>query len=128
MPKVKGYTRSCIMKEEQSFMSEFEKLGIVKLRKNKDGVVICNIPNENVGNFVDLYLRLMKPGRWNEYVGNQTGFYFKLATGETKHYLLNEENKTKINETLKIFIPNWDIDADLNKWLATVDIYSDWLS
>ncbi len=124
----KKLCRSCIMVDELSHFQEFEKLGITKIGTNKDGVFIVDVPTDKIGGFVNLYTRVMKPGRWNEYVGPKTGFYFKLPDGEIRHLLLKgADGQREINATLREFVSNWDLDTDLWKWLAGIDIYSDWL-
>lgn len=119
--------RSCIMVEEQKYLDDFLKLGVKAVFTNKDGVIIVDIPLESIDEFVEMYLKVMKSGRWNEYVGPKTGFYFKMPDGTTKHILLNEESKETINATIKEFIPNWDIKNDLWVWLSTLDIYKEFL-
>lgn len=122
--------RSCIMVEEQKYLDDFLKLGVRPVFTNKDGVIIVDIPLESIDEFVEMYLKVMKVGRWNEYVGPKTGFYFKMLDGTTKHILLNGDSKETINATIKEFIPNWDMKNDLNDlwvWLSTLDIYKEFL-
>lgn len=121
--------RSCIMVEELPYLHKFHELGITEIETNENGVLIVDVPMERIDDFVDLYTEVMKPGRWNEYVGPKTGFYFKMPNGEIRHILLNStEGKEKINKTLQEFIPNWDPNTDLWKWLASIDIYSSWFT
>ena len=115
------------MVDEQSSLNVFKSLGITEVRTNDDGVLIIDIPPDKAEEFVQLYLKVMKPGRWNEYVGPQTGFYFKMASGEQRHIELTDKTQPKINKTIKEFIPNWDENENLWQWLASIDIYTDWL-
>ncbi len=118
------------MAEELKYLDRFKELDIEEIRTNKDGVLIVNIPLDRIDEFVNLSLELMQPGRWNEYVGPRTGFYFKMPSGEKLHYLLNDDGWVDIKRSLQIFLPNWKIESkeDLWNWLPTVDIYSDWLN
>lgn len=118
------------MAEELKYLDQFKELDIEEVRTNKDGVLIVNIPPNRIDDFVNLSLELMQPGRWNEYVGPTTGFYFKMPSGEKHHYLLDDNGFEDIKQTLKIFLPNWNLQTkkDLWDWLPTVDIYSDWLN
>ena len=118
------------MVEELKYLDRFRKLSIEEIRNNKDGVLIVNVPSDKIDEFVNLSLELMKPGRWNEYVGPKTGFYFKMPFGEKLHYILDDNSFEDIKRTLQIFLPDWDIKSkeDLWIWLSTVDIYSDWLN
>jgi|GEM_PF-4314340 len=126
--QTKKYYRSCIMIEELKYLEDFKKLGIIEIRKNNNGVLICNIPLNNIEEFVKLYLKVMNPGRWNEYVGPTTGFYFKMINGETKHIELTDTTELEINKTIQKFIPNWDINQNIWEWLKSIDIYEDWLN
>jgi len=120
--------RSCIMVEELSYLDEFGDLGITEIQTNKDGVLIVDVPTDTIDRFVDFYTKVMKPGRWNEYVGPKTGFYFKMPSGEIRHLpLKNGTGQKEINTTLREFVSNWDLDTDLWQWLANTDIYADWL-
>lgn len=122
----KSMTRSCIMVEELVHLDRFKSLGVIELKTNKDGVLIVDIPSDKVDAYVDLYTQLMRPGRWNEYVGPKTGFYFKMPNGDNKHIELTKTSGQKeINSVLRQFISNWDLETDLWKWLASIDIYSD---
>lgn len=116
------------MKEEQPYMNRFIDLGVKPIFTNKDGVIVVDIPSEKIQPFVQLYLELMKPARWNEYVGPLTGFYFKLPDGNQKHIILTKDNENEIKENLKIFIPSWDTSVSLWDWLASIDIYQRFLS
>ncbi len=118
------------MVEELKFLDQFKGLGIEEVQKNKDGVLVVNIPLDKIDEFVDLSLKLMNPGRWNEYVGPTTGFYFKMPTGEKLHFLIDGNGFNQIVRTLKVFLPSWKLtsEEDLWKWLASIDIYSDWLN
>ncbi|MDO8487802.1 MAG: hypothetical protein Q7S31_00610 [bacterium] len=120
--------RSCIMLEELPYLDKFRELEIREIETNKDGVLIVDVPTDRVDEFVDLYTQVMKPGRWNEYVGPKTGFLFKMPNGEVRHLLLkNTDDQKEINRSLQEFISDWNPDADLWEWLAGIDIYSDWL-
>ena len=115
------------MKEEQLYIDEFEKLNITKVKTNADGVLIIDIPNDRVNDFLNLYSKVMKPGRWNEYVGPKTGFYFKSSSGEFKDILLTPISSSEINEELRNYIPTWNADQDLWQWIDSIDIYEGWL-
>lgn len=123
----KNRCRSCIMLEEQQYLERFRKLGIEEIFTNKDGVLVVDIPTENIDDFVKLYCKVMRPGRWNEYIGPRSGFYFKMPSGETRHIILNTTNEPLINKTIKEFIPSWKPKHGIWKWLASIDIYADWL-
>lgn len=117
------------MVEELKYLDRFKELEIMEVGTNKDGVLIVNIPIDRIEDFVNLSLELMQPGRWNEYVGPVTGFYFKMPSGEKLHYILDDQGFENIKKTLRVFLPTWKIDnkEELWNWLSTVDIYSDWL-
>ena len=117
------------MVDELPHLDQFQKLGLEALQKNKDGVLLIDIPISQIDTFVNLSLDLMVPGRWNEYVGPTTGFYFKMPSGEKRHFVLDDSGFNQIVETLKIFLPNWNLKNkdDLWNWLASIDIYADWL-
>lgn len=113
------------MVDEQKYLPQFQNLGIKKLSKNKDGVLLVDIPANKISEFVSLSLESMEPGRWNEYVGPTIGFFFKYLDGKTEHIVLGNDNENEIKEKLRIFVPNWPDNQSIKEWLTGVDIYSD---
>jgi hypothetical protein len=116
-----------IMLGEQKHMPEFERLGVAVVGVNSDRVLIVDIPVESVDLFVERYSELMEPGSWNEYVGPKTGFFGKLATGERRHFSLQEDSQREINQFIGEFVPEWSETEDLWEWLSSINIYADWL-
>jgi len=122
--KALPFYRSCIMVEEQKAIERFEELDIQKVGFNKDGVLIINIPRDKIASFLNLNEQIMRPRRWNEYVGPTTRFYFKMPSGDFRHFVFNKSNPCSIKEAMQIFIPGWD-PGDIWVWLASLDVYAD---
>ena len=64
----------------------------------------------------------LKPGFWNEYIGNEKVFIFKFEKGEIKKYTLNNENEKEILELCNKFA-NCEFES-IDKMLKSNSFYS----
>lgn len=107
--------RSYIMGASKLEDKDLEALDI-KILKTEGSVRMVEIPEASFDKYLDLIADKLDNGFWNEVVGKETTFIFKLNTGEIKRFILNESNKKEIAQLCSEF--NGDNISDTsNLWL-----------
>lgn len=118
--------RSTIMPSETKHIRKFEALGVQVVGENTVGAKVVQFDPKKLDNFIDLYLKVCKPGTWNDYTGVQTGFFYKFKDGTKDRDALTPTTETKIVRKLKQFVPNWPTQ-DLWTWFSGVDWFHEWM-
>ena len=76
---------------------ELESIG-VKLNKRDSGNYEAFIPNDKLAAYEEIISRNLKPGFWNEYIGKEIVFIFKLEDGTVRSFAWNIDNEKEILE------------------------------
>jgi hypothetical protein len=109
----------------QKNLSEYEKLGIVRVSENSDGALRVSIPNDKVNEFAARWGKLSEPGYWCEYIGPQTGFLFKSPEGKFRHIILTPDTEEQISIEMQKFTNHYN--PDIWQWIYSCDIFTDWI-
>lgn len=94
MPQIKSYVMGV-----EDISAKLKDIGVTIVETTQDGDYKVIIPENSVKNYEELISSALKPGYWNEYVGQQTVFIFKDKDGVVRRFVLSSENS---NEILKL--------------------------
>ncbi|HMS31357.1 MAG TPA: class I tRNA ligase family protein, partial [Candidatus Saccharibacteria bacterium] len=105
--------------------AELKEIGIKINEKTDDNVFKVTISSKQLAEYEKLIAEKLKPGFWNEYVGEETVFTFKDSQGSVSRHILNTETETNILNLCNEY-PKADFDSVPNM-LAGNEWYKDWI-
>ncbi|MCR4285772.1 MAG: leucine--tRNA ligase [Candidatus Kaiserbacteria bacterium] len=91
-----------------------------------DGDIVVEIPTEKIELFEKLIVDNLKPGFWNEYVGEKTVFIFKHKDDRLERIVLSDKTEATIDKLASEFMNehSWNKTC-VWKWLSENKWYSD---
>jgi len=89
-------TRSYVMGIDSGIEKDLERIGVKVHEKTKDGDYKISIPKDKIKSYEELISEKLKPGFWNEYVGEETVFIFKDKNGEVERIVWNEADESDL--------------------------------
>ncbi len=114
---------SFIMGADSISEDDLKNSGAEILEKKNGGLYWVKIRKEKLAVFKDLIRNLLKPGFFNEIVGEEIWFLFKTRDGINKEYILNLENEKEINQLAKQFNKGIPSQKTVWTWLAQNSFY-----
>jgi leucyl-tRNA synthetase len=105
--------------------AELKEIGITINEKTDENIFKVTISSKQLAEYEKLIAEKLKPGFWNEYVGEQTVFIFKDSQGKVSRLLWNTETETNILELCNKYAKA-DFDS-IKNMLAGNDWYKDWI-
>ena len=99
-----------------SDISPFEKIGVVVEEREGENFKVT-IPEEKEAEYEKLIWEHMQSGFWNEYIGNETVFLFKMKDGSQKRIILSSETDAEINKLAGQLVNEID-KRPVGLWLA----------
>lgn len=122
--KTRNNIRSYIMGVDD-ITAELKEIGITINVKTDENVFKVTISSKHLDEYEKLIAEKLKPGFWNEYVGEQTVFIFKDSQGKVSRLLWNTETETNILELCNEYAKA-EFDS-VQSMLAGNDWYRDYL-